>query len=332
MPAPGQGLGLFNTFTEMVTTTHRKHKKDVNDNVSNHNALYRFLIKKGKKRLEDGGLSIVESLDYAENGTYTRYSGYDPLNVGASEVLSAAEFAWRNVAAYVTANGNEIRANKGETRIVNLVNSRLKNMQRSMANGLSTDFYSTGGLTNQIGGIQLLIADNGQGSVGGIDATQAANAFWRNIVQAAATPLQGGGAIVPSPTTIESLMLPLWLRLTRGADHPDVIVASEDYYTFYEQSQTSLKRYAPEDDGKGGMVGLKYKQATVFHDTSASGIPAAHMYFMNTNYLSLVVHEDADMEVMDELRTVNQDAIAIPCIHQCNLTVANRKLQGVLKA
>lgn len=330
MATPGQGTGLFNTFTEMVTTTHRKHKKEVSDNVSNHNALYRFLIKKGKKRMEDGGLSIVENLDYAENSTYTRYSGYDPLNVGASEVLTAAEFAWRNVAAYVTANGNEIRGNKGESRIVNLVQSRLKNMQRSMANGLSTDFYSLGSLTNQIGGIQLLVADAGTGSVGGINSTT--YAFWQNTVQSAASPLQGGGAITPSATTIESLMLPLWLRLTRGADHPDVIVASEDYYTFYEQSQTSLKRYAPDDDGKGGMVGLKYKQATVFHDTSASGIPSAHMYFLNTNYLTVVVHEDADMEVMEELRTVNQDAIAIPCLHQCNLTISNRKLQGVLKA
>jgi hypothetical protein len=330
MATPGQGTGLFNTFTEMVTTTHRKHKKEVNDNVSNHNALYRFLIKKGKKRMEDGGLSIVENLDYAENSTYTRYSGYDPLNVGASEVLSAAEFAWRNVAAYITASGNEIRGNKGETRIVNLVQSRLKNMQRSMANGLSTDYYSAGSLTNQIGGVQLLVADAGTGTVGGINSTT--YAFWQNTVQSAAAPLQGGGAITPSATTIESLMLPLWLRLTRGADHPDVIVASEDYYTFYEQSQTSLKRYAPEDDGKGGMVGLKYKQATVFHDTSASGIPAAHMYFLNTNYITAVVHEDADMEVMEELRTVNQDAIAIPCIHQTNMVVSNRKLQGVLKA
>lgn len=330
MATPGQGSGLFNVFTEMVTTTHRKHRKEVNDNVSNHNALFRYLTKGDRKRSEDGGLSITEPLDYAENSTYTRYSGYDPLNVGQSEVLTSAEFLWRNVAVYVTANGNEIRGNKGESKIIKLVKSRLTNMQRSLANGLSTDMYSAGALTNQIGGIQLLIADAGTGTVGGINSST--YSWWQNIVQSAAAPLQGGGAITPGPTTIESLMLPLWLRLTRGADHPNVIVASEDYYTFYEQSQTSLKRYAPDDDGKGGMVGLKYKQATVFHDTSASGIPSAHMYFVNTNYMSYVVHEDADMEVMDELKTVNQDAIAIPCIHQCNLTIGGRKFQGVLKA
>jgi hypothetical protein len=38
-------------------------------------------------------------------------------------------------------------------------------------------------------------------------------------------------------------MLPLWIKLTRGMDMPDMIVFSDDYFTFFEQSQTSLKRY-----------------------------------------------------------------------------------------
>lgn len=151
-------------------------------------------------------------------------------------------------------------------------------------------------------------------------------------MQSAAAPLQGGAGIIPSAATMESLMLPLYLRLTRGADHPDLIVYSEDYYTFFEQSQTSLKRYAPEDDGQAGMVAMKYKQADVFHDSSASGIPSAHGYFINTDYLEVVVHQDADMEIMPELRSINQDAVVIPIIWQGNVAVSNRKLQGVQKA
>lgn len=328
MATPGQST-LFTTFTELVTTTYRNHKKELADNVSEHNALFRRLTQKGRVRREDGGLSIVEPLDYAENSTYQRYSGYDPLNVSASEVLSAAEFAWRQQATHVTASGLEIRSNSGENRIVNLVKSRIKNAQRTMANNLSEDFYSAGSLTNQIGGLQSLIADAGTGTVGGINSTTFT--FWQNFVQSAAAPLQGGGAITPSATTIESLMLPLYLRTTRGADTVDLIVSSEDYFTFYEQSQTSLKRYAPEDNGRGGMVSMKYKNADVFFDSAASGIPNAHMYFINTDYLSVVVHQDADMEIMPEMRAINQDAIVIPIIHQCNLTTSNRKRQGVLK-
>ena len=42
--------------------------------------------------------------------------------------------------------------------------------------------------------------------------------------------------------------------------------------------------------------------------------------------------EDADMEIMPELRAVNQDAIVIPVIWQGALTCSNRALQGVVKA
>ena len=329
MPSPGQST-LFTTFTELVSTTYRNHKKEVADNVSNHNALFRRLTQKGKIRREDGGLSIVEGLEYAENSTYTRYSGYDPLNVSASDVISAAEFPWRQVSVNIAASGLEIRSNQGENRIVNLVKTKIKNGQKSMANGLAQDFYSAGSLSNQVNGLQALVADAGTGTVGGINSTTFS--FWQNVVQSAAAPLQGGGAITPSSLTIESLMLPLYLRLSRGADVPDLIVASEDYFTFYEQSQTSLKRYAPDDSGQGGMVAMKYKTADVFHDTSASGIPAAHMYFLNTDYLSVVVHQDADMEIMPELRAINQDAVVVPVIWQGNLTVSNRKLQGLVKA
>jgi hypothetical protein len=329
MASPGQST-LFNTFTELVTTTYRNHKKEVADNVSQHNALYRRLTQKGRVRREDGGLSIVEGLEYAENSTYTRYSGYDPLNIEAVDVLTAAEFPWRQVSVNVAASGLEIRSNSGENRIVNLVKTKIKNAQKSMANGLAEDFYSAGSLSNQVGGLQALIADAGTGTVGGIDSST--YTWWKNIVQSAASPLQAGGAITPSATTIESLMLPLYLRLTRGADHPDLIVMDEVYFTYFETSQTSLKRYAPADDGQAGMLSMKYKNADVFHDSSASGISGSHGYFINTDYLSVVVHQDADMEIMPELRSINQDAVVVPVIWQGNLVCSNRALQGVMKA
>ncbi len=320
----------FTTFTELVTTTYRNHKKEVADNISNHNALFRRLTQKGRVRREDGGLSIVEPLEYAENSTYTRYSGFDPLNVEAVDVLTSAEYQWCQVSVNVAASGLEIRSNAGENRIVNLVKTKIKNAQKSMANGLAQDLYSDGSASNQLGGLQKIIADSGSSTVGGIATSS--YSWWANVVQTAATPLQGGSGITPGSTTIESLMLPLYLRLTRGADHPDLIVMDEAYYTFFEQSQSSLKRYAPEDDGQAGMVAMKYKNADVFHDSSASGIADDHGYFLNTDYLSLVTHVDADMEIMPELRAVNQDAIVIPVIWQGALTCSNRALQGVVKA
>jgi hypothetical protein len=38
------------------------------------------------------------------------------------------------------------------------------------------------------------------------------------------------------------------------------------------------------------------------------------------------------MTIMDELKSVNQDAVVIPALWMGNLACSNRSLQGVLKA
>ena len=317
------------TFTELVTTTFRKHKTTLTDNVTKNNALLAKLKKKGMITTTSGGLSIAIPLEYAENSTYQRYSGFDVLNTQQSDVMTAAEFQWRQIALNVVASGRELRINSGPERIINLAKARLKNAMHTFNNNFSSDIYSSGALANQIGGLQALVADAGTGTVGGIDSSTWT--FWKNTVQSAAAPLQGGGAIAPGPTTMESLMLPLYMALVRGNDQPDLIVSSNEYFAFYEQSQTSIKRYTNDTTADGGFVSLKYKGCDVIFDGN-SGIPAAHMYFLNTDYIGIEVHRDANLTINDEVSPYNQDAVVIPILWMGNMTVSNRALQGVLKA
>ena len=225
--------------------------------------------------------------------------------------------------------GLELRTNMGSSRIINFTKSKIANAQHSFGNNLSIDLYSDGTAANQINGMQALVADAGTGTVGGINS--ATFTFWQNVVQSAAAPLQRGSAITPSATTIESLMLPLWIRPDSSGRH-----AGSDRllgrlrFTFYEQSQTKLKRYAPEDNGKGGMVSMKYKTADVFFDSSG-GIPAAHMYFLNTDYMELLFllgqhGNHGRTQVRESGCRRDPDPVAR------NVVVSNRSLQGVLKA
>lgn len=318
------------TFTELVTTTFRKHRKEIADQISNNNALLFRMNKSGRKETVDGGLSLVEPLDYAENVTYQRFSGYDVLNMAASDVISAAEFQWRNVAISVSASGEELRKNSGDALILRLAKARLRNAVRTFKNNFSSDMYSDGTLANQVNGIQALVSDAGTGTVGGINSTTWT--FWRSILQSAAAPLQGGGAVTVSASTIEnSMMLPLWLTVTRGNDKPDLIIADLNYYSFFEASQTPIKRYMTSDEAVGGFLSLKYKSADVVFDGD-SGVPANHMYFLNTDFLKLIVHPDADMTEVPEMRSINQDATVIWMLWMGNLVCSNRSLQGVAKA
>ena len=314
------------TFTELVSTTFRNHKSEIYDNISNRNALCKRIMTSGNYDREDGGLTIVCPLDYNENATYQRYSDWDTLNIGASDVISAAEYQWRQIALNVVSSGRELRINSGESRIMKLAKAKMKNALRTFNNNFSSDLYSLGTATNQIDGLQKLVADAGAGTVGGINSTTFS--FWQNQV----FDLSTEGVTISASTIENSAMLPLWLDLDRGPDdQPDLIVADNTYYQYFEASQVSIKRYSSSESANGGFGSLKYKGADVMFDGN-SGIPAAHMYMLNTQYLKLVVHRDADLEIVDEQRPINQDGVVVPILWMGNLVCSNRNQQGVIVA
>ena len=314
------------TFTELVTTTWRNHKSTVADNISNRNAFLKRIKKRGNYKKEDGGLTIVRPLDYASNGTFQRYSDWDLLNISASEVLSAAEYQWRQMAIHVVASGRELRINAADNQIVDLAAARIKNAIRTFSNNFSSDIYSAGSLQNQINGLAAIVAETNTNVVGGIDAN--VFSFWQNTVLDASDTVT-----TPSASNIENgLLLNLWLQLDRGPDdQPDLIVMNTTYYQYFEGSQVSLKRYTGGGGTvDGGFTGLKYHNADVVFDTTASGI-LSNVYMLNTNYLGMVAHRDADMDQMDEKVPTNQDGEVIPILWMGNMWCSNRKLQGVIK-
>ncbi len=319
MPSPNA------TFTEIVTTTLREHPGVIADNVSGHNALYRRLKVGGKIKKLDGGYEIVEPLDYAENSTFQRYSGYDTLNISASDVLSAAKYSWVQSAVNVTASGLELRQNSGKNQIVDLAKSRLKNAMRTAANNMSVDLYSSGALTNQMGGLGAIITSDGTGTVGGI--VSGTYTFWKNQFREIA------GSNAWTKSTIRDEMQALWISQVRGTDKPDLIVSTNDMYSAYWGGLSDNQRYTNDEKNEAtvGFQSLKFNTADVMHDNNSNFTSTGEkMYFLNTEYLKLVVHRDANWSQLDDRNSVNQDAVVIPIIWQGQLTCSNRSLQGVL--
>jgi hypothetical protein len=302
----------------------------VSDSISNHNALYARVKKKGNVRTEAGGTVIDTPIMYSGPGVYQRYFGADPLDISFQQSHTHARYEWKQAVVHVTSHGRELSINRGRSKIFNLAKSKIRAAMAQASNGMSADLWSDGLLDNQINGIQALIPDNGAGTVGGIDS--GAETWWKAVVQSAAAPIQGGGAITPGPTTIESLLGPLFRRQTIGASTPDMIVLSEDYYNFFELSQVSLKRYTDQATGDAGFVSLKYHGANVFHETAVSGIPAAHGYSLNSEYIELVVAEGRNWEQADGKSPVHQDTVVTPIYFMGNLSASDRRRLGVLTA
>ena len=311
------------TFTEMVTTTLRNHPTEVADNVSDNNALYSRLKKKGKIKVLSGGYEIVRPLDYAENSTFQRYSGFDTLNISASDVLSAAKYDWVQAAVHVVASGRELRMNNGKEQLIDLAAARTRNAMRTAANNMSVDIYSDGALSNQMGGLAHIIQNAGTGTVGGINSST--YIFWQNKYREAA------GTNTISKSTIKGEMNALWLDLNRGTDRPDLIVSSHDFFAMYWESLQDLQRYASSDSAVPGFQSLKFVDADVIFDSNSNfATTAEKIYFLNTDYMELVEHREARWTTMDDKMSVNQDGVVIPILWMGQLVCSNRSLQGVL--
>jgi len=311
------------TFTELVTTTLRNHPTEIADNVSQHNALYRYLKDRGQIELLDGGYEIVRPLDFSNNSTYQRYSGYDALNVNSSNVLTAAKYDWVQAAVHVTASGDELRKNSGNRQLINLMKARVKNAMRTAANNMSIDLFGSGALTNQMGGLGAIITSDGTGTVGGINSST--YTFWQNQFQEMSGTNAYGG--------IRGDMMKLWLNCARGTDQTDLIVSTQDLYQAFWESLTLNQRYTSDDkEATAGFNALRFQQADVIFDRQSTNFTSTgeKMYFINSDYLELTVHRDANWSTLDDKVSVNQDATVIPIIWMGQLVCSNRARQGVL--
>lgn len=319
-------------LSEIVTTTIENRSRVLADNVSKSHALLDRLEKKGKAKPADGGRNIVQELEFAENGTFGWYSGYDTLNIAPQEVFSAAEYDWKQCAVAVSISGLEELMNSGEEQFINLLESRLGNAERTMKNQMGAAVYGDGTAAGgkAIGGLQLLTADAPTvGTVGGIN--RANWTFWRNIMFSGVTD---GGAAVTSANILD-YMARTWLQLVRGVEKPDLVLADNNYYRLYWNALQPQQRFMSSSMAQAGFESLKYQSADVVFDGGiGGGCPSNHMYFLNTDYIYLRHHSKRRYGPLGQKErfATNQDASVQLMGWMGNMTLSAGMMQGVLKA
>ncbi|MFQ5356631.1 MAG: phage major capsid protein, partial [Mariprofundaceae bacterium] len=274
------------------------------------------------------GRNIVQELEYSE-GNFEWYSGYETLNITPPDVISAAEFDWKQGAGTVSINGLESEVqNVGRDAIISLLNARINNAENTMRNNVTVGMYSdgTGSGGKQIGGLQSLVADSpSTGTVGGIN--RANFSFWRNQAYDATT--DGGAAATSS--NIQKYMNEVFLLASRGNDKPDLIMADKAYYKLFWESLQAIQRVTSSDKATAGFESLAYANNVPVCYEDSSGISSNHMYFLNTDYLHFRYAPNRLFAPKSPREAINQDASVHMILFAGNLTSSNCSLQGVLK-
>lgn len=317
-------------LSEIITTTLRNRTGKLADNVTENNAILYRLKQRGTAKPAAGGRTLVQELAYQENGTFMWYSGYDTLDVSAQDVMTAAEFDWKQAAVAVTISGLEQLQNSGKEKILDLLENRISVAEKTMMNKISLGCYAdgTGNGGKEIGGLQLLVADAPtSGTVGGIN--RATWSFWRNYYRDSSD-----NAVTLSSSTIQSEMNLVYANLVRGTDRPDLIICDNNIWQFYLTSLQAIQRITNDKLGQAGFTNLKFMDADVVLDGGQGGnCPSNHMYFLNTDYIHYRPHSDRNMVVLGgERMNTNQDAVVKLIGWAGNMTASNCSLQGVLKS
>ena len=311
-----------NNVNQLVATTIANYHKTFADNITNSNAVTALLKQGDRVRVIEGGKAIACPLAYAEE-TFAWYAGTELLSRAVKETISEADYFPANAVVSVTLSGPDLAKNRGRERVLNLLEGKMDNAESTMKNNITKAIYGDGTVAKSFVGLRAMVTDNGLGTIGGISATTWP--FWMNQFQAVA---RATGLQYPA---LKAGMNALWLKLTRGTEKPDLLLADGEVYANYESGLQENQRYADARLGALGFETLKYKSAPLVFDGAATGITGA--YYLNTKYLKFEIYSGRNFESLDlPDQSPDMDAVTRHLAFMGALTMSNRSMQGRLTA
>jgi hypothetical protein len=314
-------------ISDIVATTIQSRTRTIADNVTKNNALLAKLDARGNVKTVSGGSSIFQELSWAENANASWYSGYDLLPVAAQDVITAAQFEFKQAACAVTVSGLDQLKNAGKEQMIDLVEGRINVAESTMANLVSGGLYSdgTGAGGKQLEGLNKAVPLAPTGTTyGGIAQTDYTG--WKNYANdLAATNL--------TAALIQGYFNTAWANLVRGVDRPDLIVCDGAVWQAYMASLQAQQRFTGTEVGKLGFPTVKFMDADVVLDGGIGGFcPASTAFFLNTKYLFLRPHSARNFVPLapGKRYAINQDADVTILAWAGNLTCSGRQFQGRL--
>jgi hypothetical protein len=274
------------TFDQISAITEDKFVPKLVDNIFKSHPLLDRLKK--KEELVGGGTSLIVPLNYAQATANGFYTGTETLDTTDNEVITAAQFDWKQTYGNITLSRLDELKNMGDQQKVDFVKSKIKIVEKSMSETLGTSLYNTGGTANEIQGLRMAI--NADETYGGI--AQASNSWWQ------------GQEDTSSTTLTLSLLQGLMGDATEGADRPDAIYTTQDIFDIYHGLLQPQERFQDSDTAKGGFRNLMFSGIPFIVDSLC---PASHLFGINEDHLKLYTHRSENFRFEKFQKPVNQN-------------------------
>lgn len=317
-------------ISEILTTTLQEQSGEIADAVLNNIAFYYRLKKQGRIKKVPGGYELREPIYYDDNSTAGWYSGYEELDISPQDVITAANYPWKQGSTQITASGLELRQNaESKAQLIDLMDTRMEVAKKSWMNLLETGLFSDGSGSSgkQINGLQLYVSSSpSTGTVGGI--SRVTWSFWRNIQRSTLTSL----GVARSASNILSETDAVYNQLVRGTDKPTDILCDNTDFGYYLEATRARQVFTKSEMADAGFESIRYRGAdiTLCGGVGGAGVSGS-IFILNSGTFNLKVHSDCWMTPLDPDRhATNQDGVVKIIASMLNLTMNNSKLNGLL--
>lgn len=351
---------LTDNYDALLSTTLRSYRKKLADNITRGNKFVSFLREGGRFRKQSGGERVAVPLMHAQNNTADIYSGYGTLDTTPQDGITTAFYTWSQLSVSITISGLEKKQNKGEAKILDLLQSKtmqsevsLKELLNncllagrvtaSVSAGTQPQFFARIGRLDS-GAVAplplaVLIDSNASRSVAVGNINGSTYSFWRNQARAETSSTFIG---------LRNAMNQTYNDCSKGVGGaPDLLVSDQATWETYWLSMTQNERYVIDSkrtlDILGGSDALKFRGATYFWDEVAPDTDSGNVivdtgnantsgsiFFINTSSFDFIVESDTDMDTTPFLRPENQDASVAQILWMGAVGVNNRRKNGVL--
>jgi hypothetical protein len=291
---------LSNSWTQTIdtfyTTTWMYRKPQATEQAYLKTPFIYWLKETGHVDYIAGHRRIEVPVEYGDNETTRWITKGGTVPITDSELVTMTYEVWKDISVSIVRWFQEDRENRGKAQMINLAKLKLGAAERAIYEELERVMFADGSGTNEPNGLQNLVAASPTtGTVHGIN--RATSAYWRNQTKSA------GGAFDLYGIKEMRVCLNNIIKYSRAEIKDLVIVTDQTTFEAYEQEGYDIYELSDNRLYDAGFDTLTFRRRPIMWCPSS---PEAKMYFLNTNYLKLVVDKDFWMEMTDWKTIPNQ--------------------------
>ena len=319
-------------YDNLSALTRDKYIPVMVDNIFNSNVLTHRMLRKSKAAAS--GNKVLQPLEYGKATAKGFYSGYDIMDTTPTEVFTDASYDWVQAYATISISGKEEALNSGPERVIDLLEAKVKNAEKSIKDMFGVQLYSdntgsavtspsSGAYTNGFLGLQHMI--DSAGTVGGISRTD--YSWWSAQEQAAGSSTFSDVAASSGSNSIGREFRKMYGACSIDNDSPTLIVTTQHVFDAYEESLTSQKRFGASDKAlaDAGFQNLLYRGTPVVVDEHCT---AGVAFFLNEKYIGFRHHRKRNFAFEGFQKPINQDARVAKVLWLGALTMSNPRMMG----